>query len=585
MAEISGGAIIARMLKQEGIDKFFGIVDGTYLQLFAHCVELGMEMISPRHEAVAAHMAGAYARLTGKLGVCIASNGPGVANVLPGVAVENAEGNRVLLITSSRRTGITYPDRGGAYQCFDHVRVIGGMSKWSQAALSFERIPELLRQALRMCYTGRPGVVHLDVPENLINGMCPEPRVPLPHEYRRIDPIEPPADLVERAATMLASAALPVIHAGSGIIHAQAYTELAQLAELLHAPVTTSWSARGVLPETSPLAWPMIHIEACNRLRNTADVVLCLGSELGETDWWGKAPYWAPPDKQKMIQVDIDDTRLGRNRPVDLSIIADVRVFLTRLLDHLQARKNTMPQAARRKAVEALAEEKAADRARLDMALANRDAPMITGHVPAVCRRVFADDAVVVFDGGNTAVWGNFFTELRVPNTQLSTAHFGHLGAGVGQALGAAVARPDTQVYCVIGDGAMGFNVQEIETAVRHHLKVVFLVCCDRQWGMVKINQMFALQAVRDMFKTALGPDHSRTINTDLGEIGWDQLAEAMGAHGERVSAPADLEPALRRCLAAGRCAVIHVDVDPTAHLFAPGLQYFKDMHQEPAGG
>ena len=109
MAETTGGAIIAAMLQQEGVETFFGIVDGTYTQLFAHCVELGMEMISPRHEAVAAHMAGAYARLTGKLGVCIASNGPGVANMLAGVAVENGEGNRVLLITSSRRTGITLP--------------------------------------------------------------------------------------------------------------------------------------------------------------------------------------------------------------------------------------------------------------------------------------------------------------------------------------------------------------------------------------------------------------------------------------------------------------------------------------------
>jgi len=119
---------------------------------------------------------------------------------------------------------------------------------------------------------------------------------------------------------------------------------------------------------------------------------------------------------------------------------------------------------------------------------------------------------------------------------------------------------------------------------VRHRLKPIFLVCCDRQWGMVKINQMVALQPFREMFKTALGPDHSRTINTDLGEIAWDRLADSMGAYGERVSAPAELEPALRRCLAENRCAVIHVDVDPVAHLFAPGLQYFKDMHQEPAG-
>jgi acetolactate synthase-1/2/3 large subunit len=541
-------------------------------------------MITPRHEAVAAHMAGAYARLTGKLGVCIASNGPGVANMLPGVAVENGEGNRVLLITSSRRTGITYPDRGGAYQCFDQVRVIGGMSKWSQSAGSFDRIPELLRQALRMCYTGRPGAVHLDVPENLINGVCPDFPVLQPHQYRRVEPLEPSPELVDRAAEMLAAARLPVIHAGGGVIHAQAYSELARLAEVLHAPVTTSWSARGVLPETSELAWPMLHIEACNHLRNAADLVLCLGTELGETDWWGKAPYWAPPHRQKLIQVDIDDAKLGRNRPTDLAILGDAKVFMARLIPRMEAVRSNMPLAERREAVAALAAEKATHRAMLDQALTNREAPMITGHVPAICRKVFADDAVVVFDGGNTAVWGNFFTELRVPNTQLSTAHFGHLGAGVGQALGAAVARPDKQVYCIIGDGAMGFNMQEIETAVRHKLRVIFLVCCDRQWGMVKINQMFALEPFKHMFQTALGPDRSRTINTDLGEIAWDELARAMGACGERVSSPTELEPALRRCLAEERCAVIHVDVDPTAHMFAPGLQYFKDMHQEPAG-
>jgi acetolactate synthase-1/2/3 large subunit len=580
----TGGAIVAQMLKAEGVERFFGIVDGTYTQLFAHCVELGIEMISPRHEAVAAHMAGAYARLTGKLGVCIASNGPGVANMLPGVAVENGEGNRVLLLTSSRRTGITYPDRGGTYQCFDHVGVIGAMSKWSHTAASFDRIPELLRQALRVCYSGRPGVVHLDLPENLINGTGTAVPILPPHQYRRVEATAPSPREVECAASMLATARLPLIHAGSGVIHAGACDALAQLAEVLHAPVTTSWSARGVLPETSELAWPMIHIEACNQVRNAADVVLCLGSELGETDWWGKAPYWAAPHAQKLIQVDIDDARLGRNRPADVNILADAKVFLMQLIAALDGMRPSMPLAARRHAVAELAQTKAVERAALDAALTNRAAPMVTAHVGAVCRAVFDDDAVVVFDGGNTAVWGHYFTQLRVPNTQLGTAHFGHLGAGVGQALGAAVARPDTQVYCIIGDGAMGFNMQEIETAVRHALRVVFLVCCDRQWGMVKINQMVALQPVRDMFPTALGPDRSRTINADLGEIAWDGMAQAMGAHGERVSRPAELEPALRRSLAARKCAVIHIDVDPTAHLFAPGLQHFKDMHQEPAG-
>jgi acetolactate synthase-1/2/3 large subunit len=582
--QTTGGALMARMLEQEGVDTFFGIVDGTYLQLFAHCVERGMTMISPRHEAVAAHMAGAYARLTGRLGVCIASNGPGVANVLSGVAVENGEGNRVLLLTSSRRTGIVYPDRGGAYQCFDQVRVIGAMAKWSEVASSVDRLPELLRRALRTCFSGRPGVVHLDVPENVINGPCAEAKILAPHQYRRVAPIEPPAEQVERAAELLAAARLPMIHAGSGVVHAQAFQALARVAALLHAPVTTSWSARSALSEASALAWPMIHIEACTHLRNEADLVLCVGSELGETDWWGKAPYWAPPGKQRLIQVDIDDAALGRNRPVDLAIHGDADVFLQALAKRLEGRTPTRRLEERRNAVAALARDKSADRATLDALLENRGVPMLTAHVPATCRRVFEEDAVVVFDGGNTAVWGHSFTALPVPNTQLSTAHFGHLGAGVGQALGAAVARPDKQVYCVIGDGAMGFQMQEVETAVRHGLRVVFLVCSDRQWGMVKINQIVALQPVKEGFKRALGPDHDQTINTELGEIRWDRLAEAMGAYGERVSDPAELEPALRRALAEKRCAVLHLDVDPSAHLLAPGLRWFKDMHQEPAG-
>jgi acetolactate synthase-1/2/3 large subunit len=582
MGETTGGATIARMLEQEGVSVFFGIVDGTYTQLFAQLVERGIAMLSPRHESIAVHMAGAYARVSGRLGVCIASNGPGVANALPGVAVENTEGNRVLLLTSSRRTGITYPDRGGAYQCFDQVAVIRPMAKWSESAQSFARIPELLRQALRACFTGRPGVVHLDVPEDLINGAGPEPSLPPPAQYRRTEPIEPAADAVARAAELLASARLPLIHAGSGVIHALAFDELARVAERLHAPVTTSWGARGVLSERSPLAWPMVHVEACTELRNAADLVLCVGSDVGETDWWGKPPYWAPPGRQRWIQADVDERVLGRNRPVELAVLADAKRFLALLFEALE--RHPLRPEARRAQVAALAETKRKDRAALDLALAKRAEPMVTAHVGAACRQAFADDAIFVFDGGNTSVWGQFYTELRTPNTQLATAHMGHLGAGVGQALGAAVAQPGRQVCCILGDGAMAFQMQEIETAVRHGLAPVFVVCCDRQWGMVKINQKVALAPVKQSFARALGPDHEGTINTELGEIAWDRVAEAMGAHGERVAHPDELGPALARCLAAKRCAVVHVDVDREAHLLAPGLLHFKAMHQEPAG-
>jgi acetolactate synthase-1/2/3 large subunit len=280
--------------------------------------------------------------------------------------------------------------------------------------------------------------------------------------------------------------------------------------------------------------------------------------------------------------VDIDEEVLGVNKPAEMAVLADIKIFLTELLKRLREMESEIPKKSRQLKVAQLAKERDKDRAKLDEKLSDRSAPMITGHVASVCREVFDDDAVVVFDGGNTAVWANFYHKVRVPNTQLSTHHFGMLGGGVGQALGAAVARPDGQVYCIIGDGAFGFHPQEIETAVRNDLKVIFLVCCDKQWGMVKINQQFALRPVKTMIKKSLGPEE--TINTDLGEIEFDKLAQAMGAHGERVADPADLKPALERCMDSNKCSVIHVDVHPVKHMWAPGLLQFKDMHNEPAG-
>lgn len=582
MSNMAGGEILARMLKMEGVEKVFGIIDGTYFGLYSNFAHYGIELITPRHEATALHMAGAYARLTGKLGVCMASSGPGVANALAGIPVENGEGNRVLLISSSRRSGISSPDRGGAYQYFNQVGVIRPMAKWSGSAASFDRIPELMRRALRLSYRGRPGVVHMDVPEDIMNGKGKTPPFWTPEHYRRTDPIQPSPELVDKAAGLLVEAELPIIHAGSGIIHAGAFEELARVAEILHAPVTTSWSGRGVLPETSVLSWPMVHVKSVNEVRNSSDVVLCLGSRLGETDWWGKAPYWRLPAEQKMIQVDIDEDILGVNKPAEVAVLGDVRLFLSGLLEQLEQLKSKIQLSGRKQKVEKLAKEKDKDRAKLDERLSDRSSPMVTAHVSSICRQVFDDDAVVIFDGGNTAVWGNFFHQVCVPNTQISTHHFGMLGAGVGQTLGACAARPNSQVYCIIGDGAFGFHPQEIETAVRNDFKPVFLICCDKQWGMVKINQQFALKPMKTMVKKSLGPEE--TINTDLGEIEFDNLSRAMGGHGERVSNPDELAPAIERSLASEKCSVIHVDVDPVKHMWAPGLLHFKDMHKEPAG-
>ena len=580
----TGGELIAKMLVAEGVETVFGIIDGTYVQMIAGLKKHGIRLVTPRHETSAAHMAGAYARLTGKLGVCIASNGPGVANILPGLVTENGEGNRVLVITSWRRRGIINPDRGGTFQYFDQVAAIKPIAKWSGAADGFGRIPEIMRRAFRISHQGRPGVVHVTVPEDVINSPGQETIAPLtsPENYRAVEPVRASSEQIRRAADMLGNANMPMIQAGSGVLHAGASAELAVLAEYLQVPVTTSWGGRSCIDERRAVSIPLMHTEMVDKIRNESDVVLALGTRFGETEWWGKAPYWARPDKQDVIHVDCDGEVLGLNRPVQLGILADVKAFLSDLIAELQSRKLDRSGSSQQARVEGYHKAKTENGEAAIMFMSAVDVPLHTFQIPVICQEIFDDDAIVVIDGGNTAVWGSSFHQIRTPGAHLMTYKFGMLGAGVGQALGARIACPDRQVYVIIGDGAMGFHMQEIETAVRNDLPVIFLVVADKQWGMVKFSQGMALNPEGMITARILPP--KETINTDLGETAWDKLAESMGAHGERVGKADDLKPALERALKSGKCAVIHLDVDPVEHIWAPGFDTFKAMHNEPAG-
>jgi len=586
---LTGGQVIAKMLAAEGVEEMFGIIDGTYFGLYRALADSGIELHSPRHEAAAMHMAGAYARVTGRLGVAMASNGPGVANVLPGVAVEQGEGNRILLITSSRRVPIAYPDRGGTYQYFDQVGVTAPMTKFSVHVPSADRIPELMRRALRVSFTGRPGVVHIDIPENIINQPTglEDAAIRPPESYRRTTPIQADPVLVARAAKMLVDAEQPVIHAGSGVYHAGAEEELARLAELLAAPVTTSWAARGALPEGRLESIPMTALAVCDEVRNDAEVALIVGSRVGETDWWGKAPNWAPPGSQHTIQIDNDEDRLGVNKPVEVAILADAKEALRAIADAVADLGGPKNKPARTEKLKAWRDQWAKEREKLDKPLASHGSPVHPAHVPSVAQAVMPEDTLWVFDGGNTAVWSNFYHDANIARSTLSTFKFGMLGAGMGQALGAAVAAPDRRVCVLIGDGAFGMHSGEVESAVRLNLPIVFVVLVDGQWGMVKMSQQIAAHPVatvaRKMLTNKSLPD-DQVVYADFAPCRYDLMAEAFGAHGEHVTDSADLRGALEKARDCGGPAVVQVDVDNVEHLWAPALQSFKKMHQEPKG-
>ena len=571
-----GKDLISQMLAAEGVNTVFGIPDTGIYPLWQTLEEAGMRLISPTHESCAMHMAGAYAKLKAETGVCLVGKGPGMATALSGIAVENAEGHRVLLIS-------TAPEGGGNPR-FPQTQVSSPITKWSDTVPGIEKLGEFLSKAFRLSYTGKPGVVHLNIPEHLLEMQVPPEAAYIlePSTYRAVEPMAPLPEQVSEAVDMLNNARFPIIHAGTGVLHANAENELMELAVLMEAPVSSSWGGRSAMDERSDLSIPMIYLSATNNLRNKADVVLALGSRIGETDWWGKPPYWAPPAKQKLIQVDLDADVFGFNKPVDLAIQSDVKVFMREVIKVLRNQKSDAHLENRKRLTQSFRKECMDRRSQLSKHLLDESVPMASAHVPCVCQEVFDEKAVVVIDGGNTSIWGLFFHEVRHPNTIIGTPKMGHLGAGVSQALGAKAALPERTVYCITGDGAMGFHQQDIETAVRYNLPVIYLVLCDKQWGMVKMNQLFTLKPLKTLVLKTLSPEES--INTDIGETAFDKLAMAMGAYGERVSDPKQLKGALDRAVQSGKCAVIHVDVDPVKHMWAPNLKDFKDLHMEPAG-
>ena len=377
MAKGPGGELVARMLAAEGVDTVFGIIDGTYFGLYSSFPGVGIDLVSPRHETSAMHMAGAYARLTGRLGVAMASNGPGVANVLPGIAVENGEGNRVLLLTSSRRTGIGSPDRGGTYQYFDQV---GGHPRDDQVVRARplarpdprDAAPRPAPVVARPARRGPPRHPRGRPQRQPARSTRPRSARPTPtggpRACRRTRTWSP------GPPGMLSEARQPLVHVGAGIFHAGAEAELARVAEALGAPVTTSWAGRGALPETSPHAIPMTAVELVDRVRNEADVVLTVGSRIGETDWWGKAPNWAPPSRQQHIQVDVDEEVLGLNKPVDLAILGDARETLAALAERL-GDQDAQRMAERRRTLDGYRDAAMKDRAKLDKPLADARPP------------------------------------------------------------------------------------------------------------------------------------------------------------------------------------------------------------------
>lgn len=569
--QIKGGELLLRCLQQEQVEHIHAITDGTYMSMLEPLErlqdELGIRLVVPKHEGAAAHICDGYARISGKPAVIMACAGPGAANLVSGLLCTQAEGSPCVAITTTRRSEIADSyNQQAAMQVGNQHDVFKAACKWSGKVDHWHRLPDMVRQAFRAATTGTPGVAHLLVPQDIFDSLGDPStvRIEAPEQYRvsAQAPQTANPDAIQEAAKMLVDAGLASIYSGNGCARAFAQDELKELAEHMGIPVVKTGHGISTFPCGHELA---IHAASPGGVfvRHESNVILVVGTRLGELSGFGKGPVWGEPENVKIIQIDAEPMNIGVNRPADIGLVGDAKAVLRQLIDAVQAlteKREAHPKVAEYKAMEA-------DwRKGLREYVEGYQDPLAIGTVYTECNKYYGGDAIMTFDGGNTSWLANSFAVVKPGAVIMATPNYGHLGAGMPQAIGAKLAAPERPVFCITGDSAFGFNIQEIETAVREDLPVTVLVMVDGAWGMEKTAQ-----------KRTWGRE-APWFHIEHDNIRYDQVAEAMGAHGEYVTKASEIHAALDRSMASGKPAVIHCVIDPDSNIWPPGIEAWNAL-------
>ena len=557
MTARTGWQMVVAALKAEGIRYVFGLPGSPTCLYDALYDEPDIRPILVRHEAAGGFMAMAYALLSGEPAVCFASPGPGVANLVPAMLESLATCAPVI----APCTGVSGQKDGmGAFQETDQIGIMRPVTKWAVRVPYTERIPWAMRRAFSLATNGQPGPIYVEVPFEV---GCASIEVPdyVPAE-RAIRFAGDPAR-VQRVAGLLQEAERPLVVAGGGARRSGAHAELRALAELLGMPVMTTPSGRGIIAEDHPLAIGQVGLYRTRlgmRAFKEADLLVTVGSrnEEFQTGAWRIFPPGA-----RFVQIDIEPFEIGRNWVPDAAIVGDAKLVLGDLLAALQ--DQARPAWSQRG--EGWAQAKAAYDAEVAAEGRCDDIPIKTKRVLYELNRVFGHNTVVVHENGSQDLWSYYSPYYKVLdlNATVAPGEQTCMGAGVAGAIGAKLARPDSKVVCITGDGAFQMHYQELPTAVQHHAPVTWIVLDNRSLGWIKFGQR------------RLG---ERYISVDFHmQPDFVQLARACGCYGEQVDDPAQVGPALTRALRAnedGMPAVLAFSVG--ASDFSEGFLAYYDL-------
>lgn len=554
------GKRIVDLIQAEGIDTVFSVPDPGLMQIQHEAVRRGLAVVAPHHEEAGGFMADAWSRMTGKPGLVMAGEGPGTANLVPAAICAAKENVPVVFLAGQRARRFDSAVRRSQFQYTPQPRFFEPAVKYTGVIEFPEQVDEIMQEAFRQALSGRPGPVYVELPEeHQFTELEFEPAPP-PERYRLTGQQADP-EAVAQAAALLAGANQPLLLLGTGVHTSRAHDAVRGLAEQLRCPVVTTWGGRGAVPEDHDQLL-VYSTPPANAAIAAADVIIAIGTSLGENMHYGRVRHFAPGDAvRKWILVERDASAVGVNRPIDVPLIGDLRRIVPQLRDALAGHRFDADEQ-----LAAWRAELAALKAQL-VSSAPATVPVHPGRMMVEVDRVLPADAVVVRDGGSTSLFELAYRTQR-SNDYLWTSKFGHLGTGLPYAVGAQLAVGSRRRVCLVtGDSAFMFHISELETAVRHGLPIVVVVNADRQWGMEVPS-----------FDGTFG----ERIEVAHGPVRLDQVAQGFGAHGEYCETTDAIGPALERAFAAGRPAVVQVVTDGEVNgLEAPNWDEFVTWYGE----
>lgn len=563
--QINGAQALVRLLLAEQVRDIFGIVGGKLGPLLhAISAQEQMRFLGVRHEAAGPMMAAAVHAASGRIAVALGEMGPGGLNLISGLGVAFNNNLPLLAVTTNQHRAASYPHLG-MFMDLDAVAMTRSLTKWNAVVHDARRMPELVRRAFREALSGRPGPVHLDIPQDVLSQPCSFDEAEFdasPCRYRALGRVRPDAADARRAAALMGQAERPLIVAGGGVIASGAAQSVRALAQRWQAPVLPTQMALGVVASDSPHFighGGLIAGEPVRLAFERADLVLAVGCRWSSWMWDERGPLVRR--SQRLVSINIDSSALGQPALHEVALQADANAALDDLLAVSDADLGRQVDPAW---LPGLRQARAAYESHL-VAMSEEGEPGQAMHPAALALAIgqaLPQDCLAVFDGGHTSFWSNDLTPVREARTRFHEPGMSHLGFGLPYAIALQAQQPGRAVALITGDGSFGFTLNELDTARRHRLPVLCILHNNAAWGIIRAGQ-----------RNALGFE----LGTTLDETDYAAIARGFGCHGERVTALAEVGPAIRRALASGLPAVLDCHTRFVPH---PAMPAFASMNR-----